>query len=71
MTCNCNFQQCFVMKATVFSPHDKVLLQSSILTNLILKKIKSTKIILEKNFIKKENTKETKKNHVRKNCINP
>ena len=22
MTCNCNFQQCFVRKATVFSPHD-------------------------------------------------
>ena len=22
MTCNCNFQQCFVRKATVISPHD-------------------------------------------------
>jgi hypothetical protein len=29
------------------------------------------KIILEKNITKKENTKETGKKHVRKNCINP
>jgi len=28
-------------------------------------------MILKKNITKKENTKETGKNHVRKNCINP
>ena len=42
--------QCFVRKATVLSPHDLALLVIVILKQLNIKKIKSTKTILEKNI---------------------
>ena len=42
--------QCFVRKATVLSPHDLALLVIVILNQLNIKKIKSTKTILEKNI---------------------
>jgi len=55
---SCSNSQCFVRKVIVFSPHDLTLLvkkknyKVKFSTTSILKKIKSTKIILEK-IIKK------------------
>ena len=50
--------QCFVRKTTVLSPHDLALLVIVILNQLNIKKIKSTKTILEKKHKKScgENT---------------
>jgi len=45
--------QCFVRKATVFSPHDLALLVIVILDQLNIKKIISTKTVLEKTITKK------------------
>jgi len=53
----CINPQCFVSKATMSFPHDLALLVIVILNQHNIKKIKSTKIILEKNI---------KKNHVEK-----
>jgi len=47
-----NNPQCFVRKSTMLSSHDLVLLVIVILNQLNIKKIKSTKIVLEKNIKK-------------------
>jgi hypothetical protein len=47
-----NNPQCFVRKATMLSSHDLVLLVIVILNQLNIKKIKSIKIVLEKNIKK-------------------
>jgi hypothetical protein len=59
---NCSNPQCFVWKATMFSPHDLVSLVIVFLNQLNIKKIKLIKIILEKKH---------KKTMWKKHCSNP